>query len=95
MKSTARKAFTLIEVNVSILILSAGVLALITLFALGFRENRQSREDVGSAAFADAVFSRIAMAASATNLKWSAFRRLGDYPSAKGWSVYYLSLIHI
>ena len=89
MKRTARKAFTLIEVNVAILILSAGVLALITLFAFGFRENRQSREDVGSAALADAVLSRIVMAASATNLKWSAFRKLGDYPSAKGWSVYY------
>ena len=89
MKTFARKAFTIIEVNMAILILSSGVLALISLFALGFRENRQSREDVGSAALADAVLSRIVMAASATNLKWSAFRKLGDYPSAKGWSVYY------
>jgi Tfp pilus assembly protein PilV len=94
MKNAARKAFTLIEVNMAILILSAGVLALITLFALGFRENRQSREDVGSAAFADAVIGRIAMAASATNLKWSAFRKLGNYPSDRGWSVYYGSNGH-
>ena len=87
MKRTARKAFTLIEVNVAILILSAGVLALITLFAFGFRENRQSREDVGSAALADAVLSRIVMAASATNLKWSAFRREFCYPP-NAWEAY-------
>ena len=76
MKTFARKAFTIIEVNMAILILSSGVLALISLFALGFRENRQSREDVGSAALADAVLSRIVMAASATNLKWSAFKKI-------------------
>ena len=89
MKTFARKAFTIIEVNMAILILSSGVLALISLFALGFRENRQSREDVGSAALADAVLSRIVMAASATNLKWSVFKKIEAYPSAKGWSVYY------
>ena len=89
MKTTLRKAFTIIEVNVAILILSSGVLALISLFALGFRENRQSREDVGSAAFADAVFSRIVMAASSPNLKWSEFRKIGDFPSSRGWRTYY------
>ena len=47
------------------------------------------RDGVAAAAYADAVLSPLIMACSATNLKWSAFRRLGDYPSAKGWSVYY------
>ena len=90
MKAFSRKAFTLIEVNIAILILSAGVIALISLFALGFRENRQSREDVGSAAYADAVISRIAMAVSHTNLNWSVFRKLGRYPSDKGgWTRYF------
>ena len=89
MKIFARKAFSLIEVNVAILVLSSGVIALISLFALGFRENRQSREDVASAAYADAVISRIVMAATATNLKWSAFNAIKSYPSDKGWSSYY------
>ena len=88
MKTFAKKAFTIIEVNLAILILSSGVLALISLFALGFRENRQSREDVGSAAFADAVISRIVMAASSPNIEWDKFRQLGNYPSG-GWKDYY------
>ena len=29
------------------------------------------------------------MAASATNLKWSVFKKIEAYPSTKGWSVYY------
>ena len=45
-----RKAFTLMEVNLAILIMAGGVLSVVSLFALGYRENRQSREDVASAA---------------------------------------------
>ena len=64
-----RKAFTLMEVNLAILIMAGGVLSVVSLFAFGYRENRQSREDVASAAYADAVMSPLVMACSATNLK--------------------------
>ena len=40
-----RKAFTLMEVNLAILIMAGGVLSVVSLFALGYRENRQSREE--------------------------------------------------
>ena len=84
-----RKAFTLMEVNLAILIMAGGILSIVGLYSFGYRENRQSREDVASAAFAEAVMSPIVIAASSTNLLWSKFKRLPDYPSAKqGWRNY-------
>lgn len=83
-----RKAFTLMEVNLAILIMAGGVLSVVSLFALGYRENRQSREDVASAAYADAVMSPLIMACSATNLKWSVFRKQWSVPGDAGWGDY-------
>lgn len=83
-----RKAFTLMEVNLAILIMAGGVLSVVSLFALGYRENRQSREDVASAAYADAVMSPLIMACSATNLKWSVFRKQWSLPGDAGWGDY-------
>jgi len=84
-----RKAFTLIEVNLAMLIMAGGILSIVGLYAFGFRENRQSREDVAAAAFADAVVSPLVMAISATNLKWSAFKDKFYYPSDEGWGAYF------
>lgn len=83
-----KKAFTLIEVNLAMLIMAGGILSVVGLYALGFRENRQSREDVAATAFADSVMSPLVMALSATNVTWSSFRQIGNYPSAKGWAGY-------
>ena len=82
-----RRAFTLIEVNLAMLIMAGGILAMVSLYSLGYRENSQSREDVAGAALADAVMSPIIQAASATNLKWSAFNSLTDRPT-DGWAAY-------
>lgn len=79
------------EVNLAILIMAGGILAMVSLYSLGYRENRQSREDVASAAIADAVMSPLVMACSATNLKWSAFSKLPSYPSDDGWADYFNS----
>jgi len=84
-----RKAFTLIEVNLAMLIMAGGILSIVGLYAFGFRENRQSRQDVASAAYADAVVSPLVMAISATNLKWSVFRQEFFYPDQDGWSAYF------
>jgi Tfp pilus assembly protein PilV len=86
---TLRKAFTLMEVNLAILVMAGGILSIVGLYSLGYRESRQSREDVAAAAFADAVFSPIVSALSATNLKWSAFRNIPSYPSDDGWANYF------
>ena len=82
-----RKAFTLMEVNLAILIMAGGILSIVGLYSLGFRENRQSREDVAGTAYADAVLSPLILAASSTNLKWSVFKNLDSDPP-QGWRDY-------
>lgn len=84
-----RKAFTLIEVNLAMLVMAGGILSIVGLYAFGFRENRQSREDVAATALADSVMSPLIMALSATNVTWSSFRTLGSYPSEYGWKDYF------
>lgn len=76
------------EVNLAILIMAGGILSIVGLYSLGFRENRQSREDVYGAAFADAVLSPLVMAASDTNITWATFRNIPSYPSEDGWYEY-------
>lgn len=86
-----RRGFTLMEINIAIGAMTFGLLSVISLFSLAFRENRQSVEDVQSAAYADAVLSRIVLAASATNLTWEGFNRITAYPDGAdqaGWGVY-------
>ena len=75
------KAFTLIEVNLAMLIMATGVLVMCGLYSLGFRENRQSVEDVASASFADTYLGPLMQGLTATNLPWSDWIQLGDTPS--------------
>ncbi len=86
-----KRAFTLMEVNLAILIMAGGILSIVGLYSLGFRENRQSVEDVATAAYADAVISPLVMAISSTNLKWSVFRTIPSFPSEAGWADYFNS----
>lgn len=79
-----KKAFTLIEVNLAIFIMAGGVLAMISLYSLGFRESRQSREDVASAALADAVLNPLVVALSSRELTWSQWRTLPLRPLNSG-----------
>ena len=66
-----RQAFTLMEVNLAIFIMAAGVLGMVSLYSLGFRESRQSEEDVASAGIADSFFAPLVAGLSATNMTWS------------------------
>jgi len=89
-----KKAFTLIEVNLAILVMAGGILSVVVLYSLGFRETRQSREDIASAAYADAVMSPLVAALSSDKLTWQQFNALDEsYPSgggeaSSGWGVY-------
>lgn len=83
-----KKAFTLMEVNLAIMIMATGLLAIISLYSFGYRENRQSRDDVAATVYADAVISPLVMALSATNITWSSFKSLASYPSEAGWGDY-------
>jgi len=85
-----KKAFTLMEVNLAILVMAGGILSIVGLYSLGFRENKQSGEDVASAAYAEAVISPLVMALSATNVTWRSFSEI-NRPSedrAYGWGGY-------
>jgi len=84
-----KKAFTLMEVNLAILVMAGGILSIVGLYSLGFRENRQSAEDVASAAYADAVLSPLVMAMSSTNVTWQQFRNMKSYPDDTGWKAYF------
>ena len=83
-----KKAFTLIEVNLAMLIMAGGILSIVGLYSFGFRENRHSRVDVAATTLADSVISPLAMAISATNLRWSVFRQEKYFPSDDAWGDY-------
>ena len=76
-----RRGFTLLEVNLALFIMTTGVLTLCALYSLGFRESRQSVEDVTGVAWAEAYLSPLVQGLSATNMPWSAWTQIGDPPS--------------
>ena len=83
-----KRGFTLIEVTLAMGVMAIGLMSVVGLYAYGFRESGQSREDVGATAVADAVLGQLTMAISATNLKWSVFKDLRSYPSDEGWGFF-------
>ena len=83
------KAFTLMEVNLAILVMAGGLLSSVALFSLGYRESARCNEDTSAAAFADEVLGRLTLALGDRNLTWSDFNSLGDYPSSNCWGDYF------
>lgn len=77
-----RRGFTLLEVNLAVFIMATGILSISALYSLGFRENRQSVEDVAGAAYAEEYLSPLIQGLSATNMPWSAWIKIGDEPKA-------------
>lgn len=73
-----RKAFTLLEVNLAILVLAVGVLGMAGLYSFGYAESRQSKEDVAAASFAGAYLVPLAQALSSTDLKWSQWKSIAS-----------------
>ena len=82
-----RAGFTLIEVTLAMGIMATGVLGLVGLYALGYRENQQSAEDVQAASVALMNMNAMVAALSSTNMTWEAWTGIGIQPSA-GWGVY-------
>ena len=82
-----RLGFTLMEVNLALFIMAVGTLGLVSLYTLGYRENRQSLEDVRGAAVAEANLSLLAAALSSTNITWDTWSAIGIRP-AGGWGKY-------
>ena len=88
----ARAAFTLMEVNLAIFIMAVGVLAMTSLYPLGFRESEQSRDDVRAAIVADEVLGKLSAGLSSRNITWQEWRS-GVEKAVKvtdrGWFAYY------
>jgi Tfp pilus assembly protein PilV len=95
----ARAAFTLMEVNLAVFIMAVGVLAMASLYPLGFRESQQSRDDVRAAIVADEVLGKLTAALSSRNIEWkkwrdeieSAVARSNEGGAGAGWFSYYTS----
>lgn len=96
-----KNGFTLLEINLAVFIMAVGTLAMCALYSLGFRESRQSTEDVAAAAFADAYLGPLVQGLSATNMTWNSWLQIGDTPAksetkriadgvwpAEGWMAY-------
>lgn len=65
-----KKAFTLMEVNLAIFIMAVGLLAMVALYPLAYRESRQSQDDVKAAAAADCVLNTLSATLSSRNITW-------------------------
>ena len=70
------------------LIMTGGVLSILGLYSLGYRETEQSREDVQSAIYADAVISPLVKVLSSPDVAWKDFSKLKNYPGDAGWGEY-------
>jgi len=88
--------FTLMEVNLAIFIMAVGLLAMVALYPLAYRESRQSQDDVKGAAAADCVLNMLTASLSSRNNKWSdwenkidsAIQATGDSAQQGGWLAY-------
>ena len=67
----SRMGFTLMEVNLAIFIMAVGLLAMVAVYPLAYRESQQAKDDVKAAAAADCVLNTLTAALSSRNIKWS------------------------
>ena len=58
------------EVNLAIFIMAVGLLAMVALYPLAYRESRQSQDDVKAAAAADCVLNTLTATLSSRNITW-------------------------
>ena len=84
-----RKAFTLMEVNLALMVMAVGTLALVSLYTFGYRENRQSIEDVSATGVADSVLGSLTLMLASTNVTWSDWQKIPEKSPANGWEDYY------
>ena len=84
-----KRAFTLMEVNLAIFIMAVGLLAMVALYPLAYRESRQSQDDVKAAAVADCVLNMLTATLSSRNIKWEDWvRGIERAIQSDGWLAY-------
>ena len=67
----SRMGFTLMEVNLAIFIMAVGLLAMVAIYPLAYRESQQSQDDVKASAVADCVLNTLTAALSSRNITWN------------------------
>ncbi len=81
--------FTLMEVNLAIFIMAVGLLAMVALYPLAYRESRQAKDDVKAAAAADCILNTLTAALSSRNIKWQDWENgIKSAIKSEGWLVY-------
>lgn len=85
-KMREKVGFTLMEVNLAIFIMAGGVLAMVSLYSLGFRESSQSAEDVASAAIASTVLDPLVAMLSSPDITWDQWKQLPYNADSQGTS---------
>ena len=81
-RSFGRFGFTLVEVNLAIFVMAVGVLSMCALYSFGYRENRQSEEDVFATAYADSYLAPLVAGLSSPQLDWNAWKGIGENVSS-------------
>ena len=77
------------EVNLAIFIMAVGLLAMVALYPLAYRESRQSKDDVKAAAAADCVLNTLTAALSSRNIEWDDWvQGINSAVQTKGWLAY-------
>ena len=71
----ARQAFTLIEINITLLVLSVGMLGILGLFPVGLRQGSIAIDDTNQALFVDHVFGLLRSEAAAIT-DWDEWTKL-------------------
>ncbi|MDD2598253.1 MAG: hypothetical protein PHO37_03370 [Kiritimatiellae bacterium] len=70
-KKEQRAAFSLMEVNMAVFVMSVGILSMVVLYPLGLRESTQGQADLKQSMLADYVLNQAVAAASQTNITWA------------------------
>ena len=81
-RAFGRFGFTLVEVNLAIFVMAVGVLSMCALYSFGYRENRQSEEDVFATAYADSYLAPLVAGLSSPQLEWDDWRGIGEEVSS-------------
>lgn len=70
-KKEQQAAFSLMEVNMAVFVMSVGILSMVVLYPLGLRESTQGQADLKQSMLADFLLNQAVAAASQTNITWA------------------------
>ena len=89
LKNLFLKVIYYITIIIFIIIMAVGLLAMVALYPLAYRESRQSQDDVKAAAAADCVLNTLTATLSSRNITWNDWEQgIKGAILQKGWLDY-------